>query len=226
MPPLNPNVAEVIKRTLPWARKSPKAFWRGAAACQGGILGFPPGTWCARSYVSRLAQIKYPEQLDVGLTEEYYREDEIELDATLRDGHGPLPVLEPVSWDALPTYRYLLHLDGHTAAHRLANLLAVDSLVLRQESPYFEYYYRSLKPYKHYVPIFNYTLHDLMPALAWAKDPGNARAVADIIQEANAFALQYTTLHARILYIKYALLAYRSLFADMQSWFESGGSTE
>lgn len=38
--------------------------------------------------------------------------------------------------------RYLLNLDGHTAAYRLGHLLATNSLVLKQESRQLEYYYR------------------------------------------------------------------------------------
>ena len=38
--------------------------------------------------------------------------------------------------------RYLLNLDGHTAAYRLGHLLATNSLVFKQESPQIEYYYR------------------------------------------------------------------------------------
>lgn len=40
--------------------------------------------------------------------------------------------------------RYLLNLDGHTAAYRLGHLLATNSLVLKQESAQVEYYYRSV----------------------------------------------------------------------------------
>jgi len=38
--------------------------------------------------------------------------------------------------------RWLLNLDGWTAAYRFAQLLAVNSLVLKQESPELEFYYR------------------------------------------------------------------------------------
>jgi hypothetical protein len=39
-------------------------------------------------------------------------------------------------------YRYLLNLDGSSASFRLAQLLVVNSLVLKQTSPYIEYFYR------------------------------------------------------------------------------------
>ena len=39
-------------------------------------------------------------------------------------------------------YRYLLHLDGASASYRLAHLMLINSLVLKQESRYIEYFYR------------------------------------------------------------------------------------
>ncbi len=39
-------------------------------------------------------------------------------------------------------YRYLLHLDGASASYRLAHLFLINSLVLKQESRYIEYFYR------------------------------------------------------------------------------------
>jgi hypothetical protein len=39
-------------------------------------------------------------------------------------------------------YRYLLHLDGASASYRLGLLMSTDSLVLRQRSPYVEYFTR------------------------------------------------------------------------------------
>ena len=65
--------------------------------------------------------------------------------------------------------RYLLNLDGHTAAYRLGHLLATNSLVLKQESTNMEHYYRSLRPFHHYVPILKHSEHDLMPRLHWAR---------------------------------------------------------
>ena len=45
---------------------------------------------------------------------------------------------------AAGTHRYLLHLDGHSFSNRLQALLLSNSLVLKQQSEYVEYYYRAL----------------------------------------------------------------------------------
>ncbi|TFJ95783.1 cyclase [Platysternon megacephalum] len=46
-----------------------------------------------------------------------------------------------------------------------------DSLVLKQTSQYYEYFYSELKPWKHYVPIKR-SLDDLLEKIKWAKVSG------------------------------------------------------
>jgi len=60
-------------------------------------------------------------------------------------------------------------LDGTVAAYRFPYLLAGDSVVLKQDSTYYEHFYKELQPDVHYVP-FKRDLSDLMEKLQWAKD--------------------------------------------------------
>lgn len=103
-------------------------------------MPFPPA--CARTLVARLAHTNHTNDLDAGLVEQYDRPEQVRADPVLRDGNGPLPVLPKVPMTDLPKFRYLLNLDGHSAAYRLGHLLATNSLVLKQESSAWEYYYR------------------------------------------------------------------------------------
>jgi len=66
-------------------------------------------------------------------------------------------------------YKYQLNIDGTVAAYRFPYLLGGDSLVLKQDSPYYEYFYNLLKPYEHYIP-FKHDLSDLLEVIQWAKD--------------------------------------------------------
>eukprot|EP00775_Hariotina_reticulata_P003900 gene3900-4154_t len=204
--------AEVVQRTLPWELKADKAFFRGAPSC--GQMPFPPT--CARTWVARLAQTKYSNILDAGIIVAYDRPDQVEWDPVLRDGQGKLPVLPRVEMNNLPKYKWLLNLDGWTAAYRLAQLLAVNSLVFKQESARLEFYYRSLKPFQHYVPILKESEHDLIPRVQWAQQHEH-HEVQDIVRRANEFAMKYTTWKARMLYLKYVLLAYKQLFNGTDS---------
>lgn len=55
------------------------------------------------------------------------------------------------------------------AAYRLPYLLVGDSVVLKQDSIYYEHFYNELQPWKHYIPVKS-NLSDLLEKLKWAKD--------------------------------------------------------
>ncbi|CAH2223578.1 Hypothetical predicted protein [Pelobates cultripes] len=48
-------------------------------------------------------------------------------------------------------------------------LLAGDSVILKQDSIYYEHFYNELQPWKHYVP-FKKDLSDLLEKIQWVKD--------------------------------------------------------
>jgi len=65
-------------------------------------------------------------------------------------------------------YKYQVNIDGTVAAYRFPYLLAGDSLVFKQNSKYYEYFYNEVEPWKHYVP-FKSDLSDLVEKIQWAK---------------------------------------------------------
>lgn len=53
------------------------------------------------------------------------------------------------------------------ASYRFPYLLAGDSLVLKQDSQYYEHFYRDVKPGEHYVPVKR-DLSNLVAKIKWA----------------------------------------------------------
>jgi len=66
-------------------------------------------------------------------------------------------------------YKYQINIDGTVAAYRFPYLLAGDSLVFKQNSKYYEYFYNEVEQWKHYVP-FESDLSDLVEKIQWAKE--------------------------------------------------------
>lgn len=66
-------------------------------------------------------------------------------------------------------HKYQINIDGTVAAYRLPYLLVGDSVVLKQDSIYYEHFYNELQPWKHYIPVKS-NLSDLLEKLKWAKD--------------------------------------------------------
>ena len=66
-------------------------------------------------------------------------------------------------------YKYQLNVEGTVAAYRFPYLMSSDSLVMKQDSIYYEYFYRDLLPWQHYIPLRS-DLSDVLDQVKWAKE--------------------------------------------------------
>lgn len=71
------------------------------------------------------------------------------------------------------------------AAYRLPYLLAGNSLVFKQDSTYYEHFYKQLTPWEHYVP-FKSDLSDLVKRVEWAIH--HDKTAEEISKKAQKFA--------------------------------------
>lgn len=73
-----------------------------------------------------------------------------------------------------------MNIDGTVAAYRFPYLLAGNSLVFKQDSKYYEWFYKSLEAGSHYLQV-NDDLSNLVERVQWAMDND---------EEANIIALK------------------------------------
>ena len=105
-------------------------------------------------------------------------------------------------------YKYIVHLDGNTAAFRLANTMRTGSAILKQDSPFVEYWYDGIRPDVHYRRV-RANLADLPDQVRFLIDHDQeARRLA---QAAEAFAAAHLTRSAVCAYVLELLEAYASL---------------
>ncbi|TRY91845.1 hypothetical protein DNTS_027194 [Danionella cerebrum] len=130
-----------------WEQKISKAFWRGRDSRK------------ERLELVKLARAN-PTILDAAFTNFFF----FKHDETL---YGPL--VKHVSFFDFFKYKYQINVDGTVAAYRLPYLLAGDSVVLKQDSVYYEHFYSQLQPWVHYIP-FKADLSDLLEKIQWAKE--------------------------------------------------------
>lgn len=67
-------------------------------------------------------------------------------------------------------YKYQISIDGTVAAYRLPYLLGGSGVVLKQDSPYYEFFYHDLEPFVHYIP-FKRDLSDLIEKVSQCRAP-------------------------------------------------------
>ncbi|XP_078719426.1 protein O-glucosyltransferase 2 [Lampetra fluviatilis] len=140
-----------------WANKTERAFWRGRDSRQ------------ERLDLVKMVRSDPNSTIDAAITHFFFFKHDESL-------YGP--TVPSISFFDFFKFKYQLNIDGTVAAYRLPYLLAGDSLVLKQESPYYEHFYSELRPWEHYVP-FRRDLGDLQERLRWAQEHDDeARQIA------------------------------------------------
>lgn len=92
-------------------------------------------------------------------------------------------------------YKYQVNVDGTVAAYRFPYLMLGSSLVLKQDSPYYEFFYSHLRAGTHYVPVKR-DLSDLLEKIRWAKEnDAEARTMARAAQTLARELLQPSRLY-------------------------------
>ncbi|KAG2489619.1 hypothetical protein HYH03_011899 [Edaphochlamys debaryana] len=208
VPMMPDGLANWTLYNFPWGEKIDRAVFRGHNYCHSRRFAYARDH-CSRYYLVYKAQSSkdWQQFIDVGTISPkvVWRGTPI----------APSPYL-PTEEEA--RFRYTLALDGITASSRLAKLLTVNSVVIKQASPWIEWYYRSLYPQVHYIPFWEHSQNDLMCIMELL------RKQADDIQEEIArngqgFAYRYLRPEARRQYWLQALTEYRKLFGeDMEDY--------
>jgi len=153
--------AERPAKEVVWDKREPTIFWRGAATGLG-IEG-PEWMHTARAkLVIEAKRIGNRKVVDAKLTRIKHLSSEAK-EALLREG----VVDDEVPFETFFRYKYVVDVDGyHCAWKSLFLKLMMGSVVLKVDSPFEQWYHRSLVPWRHYVPI-SADLKDLKEVRQW-----------------------------------------------------------
>jgi hypothetical protein len=166
----------------PWSAKIRKLVWRGALS--GRLLNFT-------SPRSRLGEFAAEHRshplLDVGISSIPARhfDPSINRTTTVPPDLTERILMKPkMPMENFSNYKAILDTDGNSWSSRFGQLLCTDSVILKVEPHFVDYFYRNLHPWKHYIPV-RYDLSDLINKAEWALDPANQDKVLQIIASAN-----------------------------------------
>lgn len=187
-----------------WEIKRPKAFWRGATT--GGFYYQETYNKFPRAKLVQLSS-QFPEILDAKF-------NEITQDATgqIEGIFAGLDYLSNnINVSEHMQYKYQILIDGNASAWtRCYWQLHCNSVILKQDSDYIQWYHALLKPYVHYIP-FDYYCSDLLEKIQWAKD--NDNKVQEIIKNANDLAENCLKYSDMLLYLYVVITSYAKLQA-------------
>jgi hypothetical protein len=185
---------------FPWEKKIEIAFWRGMTS--GSYYPWYEWDFKPRPRLILFSK-EHPDLLDAGFTSPYYLDEELKKWFEKYDYFRPFIYNQ----DQL-AYKYLIAIDGNTFPSSVDWQLLSNSVMIKNESQFLEWYYEALEPYVHFVP-FKQDLSDLEEKINWVKQ--NDRKARQIAETATRFALDNLSNEAVILYFYKLLHAYAAL---------------
>jgi hypothetical protein len=99
-------------------------------------------------------------------------------------------------------YKYIIHIEGNSAAYRLSKELGLCSVILKVDSCYYTWFDYLLIPYVHYVPIKS-DLSDLNSQLKWCIN--NDKKCKVIAEKAKSFYDRYLNKNSLLDYLQFTL---------------------
>lgn len=153
---------KIIDAAIPWHKKKPTAFWRGATTGIGlQDNDFEKVPRIALSLKSK--ELNNIDKLDASISHVTDFDHPTRKQEILELG-----IVKPYcEFNDFLKYRYLIDVDGHSCAWKSLFLkLASRCLVLKTESPFMQWYYDKLVPWVNYVPL-NKDYQDIEDILAW-----------------------------------------------------------
>ena len=182
-----------------WEEKKGVAFWRGSSTGQPILESGETVHDALRLARFKLAYLSnaYPYLLDAKIT--HFVQVPWMLTSQLKEFYREgmkVPHLHHLN------YKYLVSVDGNSCSWmRVPWILVSNSLLIKQETYDFQWFYPAMKPYVHYVPV-KMDLSDLVEKVEWCKE--NDEIVKEISKRATEFAmanLKYLDGYEHLLFI-------------------------
>jgi Glycosyl transferase family 90/Stf0 sulphotransferase len=172
-----------------WDSKIRKVVWRGALSENNPSKVFDSQRWRFCKAVTSLTDPEEQNMFDIGLTNiPEFLTAQIEIDASIVGG-----IVKGISsMNDFQNYFAVLDMDGNSWSSRFGTLLCYNSVAIKVEPAYADYFFYDLVPWKHYIPIKN-DLSDLLENVAFVLDPANDSIMKEIVASANQWCAERFT---------------------------------
>ena len=178
-PPPDNNPYEGKKSDIKWEDKIATAFFRGKGTGCGIEIETNPRLkltklseqWEKNDSYNNNNSIDNVPFLDAGIISYVFRDKKIINNPNLTYVNPEklnLKLKERVPITEQNKYKYLINIEGNSAAYRLGFMLGLESVILNVESKYKLWLDQFLVPNEHYIPI-KHDLSDLAEKIKWCK---------------------------------------------------------
>ena len=188
--------------TLTWKQKKDVAFFRGSTT--GGF--YTKENWQemprTRIVSACRAEGSHCDAMFTG-----FPQCEAETAQIIENALGKAPMVHEKDY---AHYKYNILVDGNGApASRAVQSVFTNTLLLKVESPFSEFFYPLMQPYVHYLPV-SYNATDLLEKVSWARE--NDERARRMAEELLSFGKRHLSSSAVNEYVHQLLLALAPLF--------------
>ena len=171
------QIFEFYNMKYPWSSKQNKVVWRGSTTYyaeyhkeETKIGDIPRGKLVELTH-------QHPELIDAKFTSLVQvfesKRDEIATETIMGDY---------MEFDDQMNYKAILDIDGNTYSQRLSKILCTNSVLIKIEPRWVEYFWDELIPMVHYVPA---SLENLTEVVSYVVDEANDQEMIQIVKNAN-----------------------------------------
>ncbi|MAI14518.1 MAG: hypothetical protein CMM15_10900 [Rhodospirillaceae bacterium] len=190
--------------SIRWADKKPTIVFRGASTGRGTTVHNNPRLFFSTLSMEELVDENDIPLLDVGINKWNMRPRKAVDSKYLTTFYKEtltIPVLDYMDPFEQSKYKYILHLPGHTAAYRLSLEMFYGSVIFIYPSSNYLWFYKMLKPWKHYIPLEEeLSKDDLLTKLKWCRE--HDREAEEIANNAREFAKKYLSREGILNYLQ------------------------
>ncbi|EJK61081.1 hypothetical protein THAOC_18482 [Thalassiosira oceanica] len=159
----------------PWEGKMRKAVWRGASTADVAQYGGKPLGETPRGRVVQMGMDR-PDLIDAAFVKITPQYSGWENTTRLVDERMP--------FDDQMNYTAIIDVDGNNWSSRFPKLLCLNSVTVKVEPSYIEYFHRDLTPGRHYVPA---SFDNLTQVVEYVISPENDSEMKLVVEEANGW---------------------------------------
>jgi hypothetical protein len=160
----------------PWHSKINQAVWRGATT--GEKVMYQDWRDLPRTKLVQYS-LQHPDIIDAGFTR-YNNRNEQEKEEIISAGLSK----NFMEMADCQQYKAILDIDGNSWSSRFADLLCMNSVVIKVQPQWVDYFHPELKPWVHYIPVHK-DLSDLAEVVNLVLSNDTQQQMKTIVQNAN-----------------------------------------
>jgi len=175
------NTFKKNNRRYPWNSKIKQAVWRGSTTGPGSSFRDLQRAKLVKQGMSR------PDLIDAGFTSFVQGWESKRMDLLAQN--MTIAKKRIVFYDQMK-YRAIIDIDGNSWSSRFSKLLCTNSVVIKIDPDWIEYFYDDLQPMQHYIPA---SLENITEVVAYVLDNKNDAEMRELVIAANLWCKEKMT---------------------------------